>query len=237
MTAQQAIALLQQRNNRYAQKHGINDYTRESEKIINALIELMNEKTLVAKSGGRNPFPFAESLFSVYDPPITNKIPEAECTVYHIYNYITKEEPLRKATELLRNTGDKSIKTKHLPYATFSGTFTQRHADCLKKHSQLIVIDFDHIGNETEINNLKKLLLKDKYFETMLMFRSPSGDGLKWLINIDTTRYTHKEWFEGIYWYIKKTYGHEIDKSGSDIARACFLCYDKNAFINPNLYR
>jgi hypothetical protein len=98
-----------------------------------------------------------------------------------------------------------------------------------------MVIDFDHVGDLDKISTLKGKLLNDKYFTTLLMFRSPSGDGLKWLINIDITRYSHKEWFEGIYHYIKNTYDLEIGRSGSDITRACFLCHDAQAFINPNL--
>ncbi|MDR2823617.1 MAG: hypothetical protein LBB41_00285 [Prevotellaceae bacterium] len=98
-------------------------------------------------------------------------------------------------------------------------------------------MDFDHVGEISAINELKANLLKDRFFETLLMFRSPSGDGLKWLINIDLTRYSHRVWFDGIYHYILNTYGQAIDKSGSDVARACFLCNDAQAYINPNLYR
>lgn len=44
----------------------------------------------------------------------------------------------------------------------------------------------------------------------------------------------YNEYFRAVSNYIKKTYGVEPDKSGKDIARACFLPYDPDAFINPN---
>ena len=35
--------------------------------------------------------------------------------------------------------------------------------------------------------------------------------------------------------YVRATYGIEVDKSGKDISRACFLPFDSKAYINPNL--
>jgi hypothetical protein len=65
------------------------------------------------------------------------------------------------------------------------------------------------------------------------MFVSPSGDGLKWIIPIDLTKAKQADYFKAIANYVKKTYQLEIDHSGKDISRACFLPQDINAFINP----
>jgi hypothetical protein len=56
---------------------------------------------------------------------------------------------------------------------------------------------------------------------------------LKWIVSIDIDNYTHADYFEGIRGYIASMYNLEIDKSGRDVARACFLAHDKNVFINP----
>lgn len=77
-------------------------------------------------------------------------------------------------------------------------------------------------------------LLNDEYFDTQLLFRSPSGDGLKWIIPIDVTQATHGNFFAAVANYILQTYGVEVDKSGRDISRACFLPHDPQAFINSN---
>jgi hypothetical protein len=91
-------------------------------------------------------------------------------------------------------------------------------------------IDFDHVQN---IDTLRQALLADEYFDTQLLFVSPSGDGLKWIINIDTQKAPHGEYFASVANYILQTYSVEVDKSGKDISRACFLPHDPNAFINP----
>ena len=97
-------------------------------------------------------------------------------------------------------------------------------------HSGLLTIDFDHIHN---LQQLKNQLLNDEYFETELLFISPSGDGLKWIISIDITESTHQNFFQAIANYIKEVYRLEVDKSGKDISRACFLPHDPEAYINP----
>jgi hypothetical protein len=78
-------------------------------------------------------------------------------------------------------------------------------------------------------------LLADEYFDTQLLFVSPSGDGLKWIIEIDTRKAPHGEYFASVANYILQTYSFEVDKSGKDISRACFIPFDPNAFINPLL--
>ena len=77
------------------------------------------------------------------------------------------------------------------------------------------------------------MLLEDKCFTTELLFRSPSGDGLKWIIRINTAEVSHAEYFNAVANYLRLTYGLEADKSGKDVSRACFLPYDPEAYINP----
>lgn len=43
-------------------------------------------------------------------------------------------------------------------------------------------LDFDHVEN---IMELKQKLLNYEYFDTELLFVSPSGNGLKWIIPVD----------------------------------------------------
>ena len=94
----------------------------------------------------------------------------------------------------------------------------------------LQAVNLDHLE---EPKALKEKLLKDEYFETQMLFVSPSGEGLKWIIPIDISETTHGNFFSAVANYIQQTYGVEVDKSGKDISRACFLPYDPQAFINP----
>ena len=72
----------------------------------------------------------------------------------------------------------RKYKAENFDFCTFSGIFHTRNKDGLLQ-SDLLCIDFDHV---TDIPSLHEKLLKDPCFDTELLFRSPSGDGLKWII-------------------------------------------------------
>ena len=172
-------------------------------------------------------------LFSFFKSPVSNIKPHKAVSLLQIYNAI-KGDYYRERTEKLRTisnvTQARKFKASTFDYCTFSGVFTARNDKALTKHSGLLCLDFDHLNS---IETLFNRLLKDEYFDTQLLFRSPSGDGLKWIIAIDTTETTHGDFFAAVANYISQTYGVAVDKSGRDISRACFLPHDPQAFINP----
>jgi hypothetical protein len=172
-------------------------------------------------------------LFSFFKAPISNTKPHKAVSLLQIYNAI-KGNYYQKRTQKLRAISDvaqaRKFKAANFDYCTFSGIFESRNDKALIKHSGLLCVDFDHLQN---LNDLKSHLLADEYFDTQLLFRSPSGDGLKWIIFVDTTTTTHGDYFVAVANYILQTYGVEVDKSGRDISRACFLPHDLQAFINP----
>jgi len=53
------------------------------------------------------------------------------------------------------------------------------------------------------------------------------------VIPIDLTKAGHHDYFKAVANYIQQTYQLEVDQSGKDISRACFLPQDPNIFINP----
>lgn len=172
-------------------------------------------------------------MFSFFKAPVINTKPHKSITILDAYHYITGRYARQRTEELRSLTSARersTCKAARFDYCTFSGTFKSRSDKMLIKHSGLLCIDFDHVK---DIETLFARLLKDEYFETQLLFRSPSGDGLKWVIPINVTDdNSHLKYFKSIEIYIKQTYGVEIDKSGKDISRACFLPYDPNAYIN-----
>ena len=173
------------------------------------------------------------ALFSFFKAPIINTKPHKAVNLLQIYNAI-KGNYYKERTQKLRAISDiaqaRKYKAANFDYCTFSGTFTTRNDKALIKHSGLLCIDFDHLQN---LQDLKNRLLTDEYFDTQLLFVSPSGDGLKWIIPIDTAQTTHNDYFKAVSSYIQQAYGVEIDKSGRDVSRACFLPYDPQAYINP----
>ena len=172
--------------------------------------------------------------FSLFKYPISNLIPFSTTNVIDIYNLI-KGPKYQNVTQKLRSINDKNqarqFKGSHFDYVCFSGEFTKRSNKSLIKYSELMVLDFDHL---TDLESVKTKLINDIHLETELLFKSPSGDGLKWVVKIDLSKANHHEYFIGIQNYLKFTYGLNIDGSGKDVARACFLPHDEDVFINPN---
>jgi len=123
------------------------------------------------------------------------------------------------------------FKSHNFDYVTFSGTFSKRNDQGLIQHSGLLTLDIDHVA---DLSELKKTLLADTFIKTKLLFISPLGDGLKWIVSIDLLEATHQQWFASVAAYLKATYRLEVDKSGKDISRACFLPHDPEVYINPD---
>ena len=175
--------------------------------------------------------------FSFFSSPITNTKPSRDFTLLDAYNYIVGHQATH-STNSLRAITDisyaRQYKARNFNYCTFSGTFTKRDDKALIKHSGLLCIDFDHLEN---IEEVKKTLLLDEYFETQLLFVSPSGDGLKWIVEINTNQATHQQWFQAISNYLMHTHSLEADPQCRNISRACFLPHDPFCYITPKLLR
>lgn len=171
--------------------------------------------------------------FTYFRAPVSNVKPYKDINVLDVYK-VVKGDYFEKRTAELRTIADKlsarSFKARNFDYVCFSGTFSKRGDQYLKLHSGMIVLDFDHLDNWQQV---KQNLLADPFFETELLFRSPSGNGLKWLVTIDIVENSHENWFHAIASYLKTTYGLIADKSGKDLSRACFLPYDPDIYINP----
>ena len=178
-------------------------------------------------------YPFTSvPRFSFYKAPVRNTIPYKHITLRDAYNYITGNYA-RDRTEALRLISDikeaREFKAKNFDYCTFSGTFSARKEDKLIKHSGLLCLDFDHVP---DLEEFFQALKSDRQLKTRLLFRSPSGDGLKWIVGIDLNKCDHAQWFRAVANYVFKTYHVPVDQSGKDICRACFLPWDPNAFLS-----
>lgn len=178
--------------------------------------------------GGENPH-----QFSFFEMPIQNTRPLRAITPPDIYRYIVGNYA-KPQTEKLRSIKDKDearrYKATHFDYCTFSGLFDSRSKSDLTLRSNLLCMDFDHVA---DIPSLRDRLLNDPCFETELLFVSPSGDGLKWIVEIDYQGYEHSNFFACVCNYLIEAGYPEPDKSGSDISRSCFIPHDPNVYINP----
>ena len=172
------------------------------------------------------------TTFSIFAPPIKNKTPLIEATAKDVYKVIASTK-YKAITEKLRAIETKEEQNKYkvsqFHFATFSGTFTNREAKDIVNHSSLICVDIDKLQPD-KIETLKKAL--PTAFAPVLMFTSPSGNGLKVVYQIDIDSNTHLAYFKALETYFKQQHALCIDTACKDVVRACFLPYDKEAYFN-----
>ncbi len=121
---------------------------------------------------------------------------------------------------------------KSLPAFTPSGKFIGgRKMEFLVEYSNCIILDIDKL-NTKELVKVNHATRQCEF--TYACFISPSGNGLKILVKVCSTKNGHKETFLAIQDHYEKLLNLEIDKSGKDITRLCFYSWDDNLFINDN---
>lgn len=119
---------------------------------------------------------------------------------------------------------------KSLPAFTPSGKFVGgRKMEFLEAYSNFIILDIDKLS-QTDLQNAKHKANQSEY--TYASFISPSGNGLKILVKVNTTKEDHKETFLAIQKHYEILLNQEIDKSGKDITRLCFYSFDDNLYHN-----
>ncbi len=177
--------------------------------------------------------------FQFYRAPIKTVHSKETMTIKEAYQYITSLEPMER-THKLRSIKNKKeandFKAANFDFCCFSGTFSKRKAENLIEHSEQICLDYDHVGNKNQLWALRERLLQDPKLLTHLLFTSPSGDGLKQVVEIDLTFGDHLEWFKVLKSYIQATHHFEIDKACSDVCRTCFLPHDASCYVNPIIF-
>ena len=175
---------------------------------------------------------------SYFQPPITNTKADGKVSLTDVYRLITGDT-LMNITQEVRIVSNpklkRDIKASKLPHITPSGVFYTRCDDGMKYHSEILCVDIDDIEGEEELAEIKRKLTEDKHFRTLLLFRSPSGCGLKWFVSIDLNRCGHRKWFEAIRNYLYRTYSIVADEKCVNVSRSCFLCYDPEAYACPEI--
>lgn len=184
--------------------------------------------------------------FSIFRRPISNKYPYQVVNLIDVFNYIISDYAKDRTREYRGIKIDKyrrQFKADKFDYCTFSGIFSIRADKAIIQHSGYICLDFDHLKDvEATFRQLKE----DQYFDTLLLFRSPSGDGLKWVISFTDSYFRYgnngeslgeyqERFFISLYNYIFNHYDVEVDKHCRNLSRACFLPHDPDAFLNPSL--
>src|SRR5262245_28679336 len=119
---------------------------------------------------------------------------------------------------------------KQLPGVTWSGTFSQRASNKLIQHSGLLVADLDSLGEK--LADIRKKLLNSPHL--WALFVSPSGDGLKAVYRVSADAQKHPASWRAVQKHVLELTGVQIDQSGKDPARLCFLSFDPDLYHNAN---
>ena len=168
---------------------------------------------------------------SLFSKPASTVKPVDKVSLVDLYKLITSDK-YKQVTEELRELESPQLKRDckevNFDFITGSGIFPYREDDALLCHSGFIVIDFDHLGES--MKEVMAKLITDNYLPVLLMFVSPSGDGLKVIYGIDLSQGGHRKWFKAIRNYLRETYQLEADPSGINVSRSCFLPYDPECY-------
>ena len=125
----------------------------------------------------------------------------------------------------------KNLKNKLLAF-TPSGIFHNgRKADAITAYSQFIILDFDRLS-PSALLDAKNVAILAPY--TFAAFISPSGNGLKILVKVDSSLEYHKTAFDQVASYYQQALNITIDSSGKDVSRLCFVSWDSDCYINEN---
>lgn len=157
-------------------------------------------------------------------------------SLYEIYEIIRNGSynynDLKAHTALIQSESDHDkqniLKAQLLPYVCINGRFTERTEAGLMDYSCYTAIDFDKFQTEEELQNIGYWLTQTPCVK--MIFRSPSGRGLKAIIeHSNTNPKKHRSLYREL---MAKFKIPETDTKTSDLSRATFLCYDPNAWWN-----
>lgn len=171
--------------------------------------------------------------------------PQKAVDIKWVFDFITSEHA-RYATETLRAMMGKvgkdelsDFKKLNFTTVTPAGTFNYRNAQSLAMRSPYLVVDVDDLASIEEAREMQQRLAADSNLQTALCFVSPSGRGVKAIIEIPKWAQSDdfKTTFRLVQRYLSFEHGIAMDASGSDVCRACFLPSDKECYINPKFVK
>jgi len=143
-----------------------------------------------------------------------------------------KDGATKKLVKGIRASKDKSERNelkKKLPAICFSGKFVKRNDNSIVEHSGFICLDFDGYEKRKILIEHKERFTKDKFIYSV--FISPSGNGLKVIVQIPPNVDNHINYFNSLEKYFDSAY---FDKTCKNVSRVCYESYDPLLYINPN---
>lgn len=171
----------------------------------------------------------SSTIFRNFTIPVENK------SLILIGNDIASEKYKPQVEEIRqliarRKTEQAQEKKKQLLAFTPSATFKEkRQLPFLETYSGFVHLDFDKLTAQ-QLQDAFETIAGIPY--TALCFVSPSGNGLKVFIEVDTDMEYHDEAYRQVVDFYEQKTGLQTDASCKDVTRLCFMSYDPNLYKN-----
>ena len=138
-----------------------------------------------------------------------------------------KNKELIKSIRAEKDKAKRNELKKKLPSICFSGTFLKRADSSLVSHSGLICLDLDGYKKKKDLEEDRAKFKKSKFVYSV--FVSPSGNGLKILVQIPQDADNHKKYFNALNKHFASPY---FDTTSKNVSRVCYESSDPQLYVN-----
>lgn len=161
--------------------------------------------------------------------------PVEDVSLIILSNWIASDKYKAQVTEIREliaqgKTEEAQALKQQLPAFTPSATFKEKRLlPNMEQYSGFVHLDFDKLNNE-ELDAAFQIIAAIPY--TFLCFISPSGNGLKVFIEVNTGAEHHDTAYLQVMQYYQNATGLKADEKCKDITRLCFISYDPQLYKN-----
>jgi hypothetical protein len=171
----------------------------------------------------------SSTIFKNFNQPIENKSLLLITKDIAEGKYKDIIEPIRMAIGMGKTDRVDKFK-RELPAFTPSGTFEGgRKMEYLKMYSGFVHLDFDKLTPD-ELAKAKSQVCDMP--TTFACFTSPSGNGIKVFIEVDSSVEHHSIAYKQVQEHYEQVLGIEADPKCKDVTRLCFVSHDTEAYRN-----
>jgi len=161
--------------------------------------------------------------------------PVEDVSLIILSNWIASDKYKAPVTEIRDlivqgKTEEAQALKQQLPAFTPSATFKEKRLlPNMEQYSGFVHLDFDKLTPE-ELLSAFQIIAEIPY--TFLCFISPSGNGLKVFIEVNTGAEHHDTAYLQVMQYYQNATGLKADEKCKDIPRLCFVSYDPQLYKN-----
>lgn len=144
--------------------------------------------------------------------------------------YASAITPIRKLVEAGDKKGADALKRRLLAITPAGKVMGDRNNNNITDYTRNMVLDFDDLTKDEILDVTRNVCFCP---HTLAAFVSPSGNGLKVFVRVNSDAENHRKAFMQVQRYYQQLTNKKIDGSGKDIARLCFVSYDEHCYYNP----